>query len=634
MNLRPFSRRHFEESLLRRSDVESKRWRWGVAAALAMAVVALLPQLHMWRERGREWHGSNFSFFIDEAAYESYVNALIDGRPRLNDPYTGRDAAAGMPQAESIFSIQFIPAYACALPARLFNFSAAAVFVILWPLAAFAATLALARLLGVVTGDERTAAAVALVVLCFCTFIQKAVRLLRGLETAYLPLPFLRRYLPALPFAFFFIFCLLVWRSLATDDRRASLADAVFAGLTFALLVYSYFYLWTAAAAWLACLALLWLAASTREARRRAARPLLVVAAIAALSLAPYAWLLARRAPAMNTVQALVHTRAPDLFRTSELLGALALIIVLLGAWRGWLAWRDPAAIFVASFALMPFVVFNQQIVTGRSLQPIHYEQFIANYVSLAALALAVMLILNGRAARKGAGGEEGRGEKGGRAFFSRKILASVALAALGWAAFEVVVATRGAARFNLRGDEMRPIYLRLSEMARASGEPAAGTERPVVFCPDIAQANRLPTVAPQAVLWAPHMSVFSGVTLAGEKERLYQQLYYSNVDAERFADFISRPHPYRTAVFGSARILNGLDATRAPLTHADLAAEARAYADYISSFDAGRARLTPLSYVVAATGQTDLGNIDRWYTRDAGEPVGNHTIYRVKLRP
>ncbi|MCA1564232.1 MAG: hypothetical protein LC803_00975 [Acidobacteria bacterium] len=606
---------------------ESKRWRWGVAAALGLAVVALLPQLYLWRERGRDWHGSDFSFFIDEAAYASYVNALIDGRPRLNDPYTGRDDAPAAPQAESLFSIQFVPAYACALPARLFNFSAAAVFIILWPLAAFAVTLALTRLLRVVTADERTAAALALAVLCFCTFIHKTARTLRGLETAYLPLPFLRRYLPALPFAFFFIFCLLVWRALVTDARRASLSNAVFAGLTFALMVYSYFYLWTAAAAWLVCLALAWLAAAEREARRRAARPLLVVAAVAAVSLAPYAWLLARRAPTMNVVQALVHTRAPDLFRTSELLGALALVVLLLGAWRGWLAWRDRGALLVASFALTPFAVFNQQLITGRSLQPVHYEQFITNYVSLVALALSVVLILNGRAARSG----------GGRARVPRKILASIALVSLGWASVEVVVATRRAARLNLRSDEVRPVYLRLSEMAGADGElePVTGRRR-IVFCPDIAQADRLPTVAPQAVLWSPHMSVFSGVTLAEEKERLYQQLYYSNVDAERFADFIGRPHPYRTAVFGPARILNGLDATRAPLTPADLANETRAYAAYISSFTRERAAHTPLSYVVvaAASGQTDPGNIDRWYARDAGERVGNHTIYRVKLRP
>jgi hypothetical protein len=650
---------------------ESKRWRWGIAAALALAAVALIPQAHMWLERGRDWHGASFSFFFDEAAYESYANALIRGRARLNDPYTGRDDAPGAPQAESLFSIQFIPAYAVALPARLFNLPAAAVFVLLWPLAAFATTLALTRLLQVVTRDEPAAATIALVVLCCCTFIQKSARTLRGLETAYLPLPFLRRYLPALPFAFFFIFCLLVWRALTTDDRRprAAHANAVFAGLTFALLVYSYFYLWTAAAAWLACLAALWLVAAPREERRRAARAFMIIAALAAVSLAPYAWLLARRAATMDATQALAHTRAPDLLRTSELLGLLALGVLLFGAWRGRLAPRARPTLLCASFALMPFVVFNQQLFTGRSLQPVHYEQFVANYVSLLALALAFVLAC-GRATARDDGGEghalledeerrapledeEGSGrERGGveargrvgveaRApllRIPRKVLAMCALAALGWASFEVVVATRSASRLNLWSDEVRPVYLRLSELARSEGEfetAAPGQRRRVVFCPDLALADRLPTVAPQAVLWSPHMSVFSGAAHAEEKERLYRQLYYSNIDAERFADFIGRPHPFRTAVFGAARVLNGLDAARAPVTHTDLAAEARAYADYISSYTRERAAGTPLSYVVAdATAPADLRNIDRWYTRDAGERVGNHMIYRVSLRP
>ena len=610
-----------------RSHRSAATWRWSVAAALALAFIALAPQLYLWTERGRDWNGADFSFFYDEAAYESYVNALIAGRPRLNDPYTGRDDTHAAPQPESLFSIQFVPPYACALPARLFNFSAAAVFILLWPLAAFATTLALARLLRAATGDEQTAAALALAVLCFCTFIQKAVRTMRGLETTYLPLPFLRRYLPALPFALFFIFCLLVWRALATDERRASLANACFAGLTFALLVYSYFYLWTAAAAWLACFALLWLAASPREERRRAARPLAVIAAIAALSFAPYAWLLARRAQTMDAAQALVHTRALDLFRTSELLGALALVVLLFGAWRGRLRWRDRGALLAASFALMPFAVFNQQLVTGRSLQPIHYEQFIANYVSLAALALSIVLVGRGHGAmRSGAVA---------RACVRARLLACIALVSLGWASFEVFVATRRAATLNLWTDEARAVYLRLSEMARAEGEfePGGGRRR-VVYCSDIAQANRLPTAAPQAVLWAPHMFVFSGVTQAEEKERLYQQLYYSNIDVERFANYISRPHPYRTAVFGSARVLNGLDARRAPITPADIDAEVRAYTAYVSSFAHERAAQTPLSYVVTAAGQIDLGNIDRWYERDAGERAGNYTIYRVRLRP
>ena len=85
-----------------------------------MMLLALWPQINMWIARGQNWQGSYVAVQGDEVAYSAYLNALIDGRPRRNDPYTGRDdsrPANRLP--ESLFSIQFIPAYAIALPARL-----------------------------------------------------------------------------------------------------------------------------------------------------------------------------------------------------------------------------------------------------------------------------------------------------------------------------------------------------------------------------------------------------------------------------------------------------------------------------------------------------------------------------------
>ncbi|MCV4656290.1 hypothetical protein OFM13_33660, partial [Escherichia coli] len=38
-------------------------------------------------------------------------------------------------------------------------------------------------------------------------------------------------------------------------------------------------------------------------------------------------------------------------------------------------------------------IVFNQQIITGRSLQPIHYQVFIGNYVALVGLAISLALL-------------------------------------------------------------------------------------------------------------------------------------------------------------------------------------------------------------------------------------------------
>lgn len=130
-----------------RQGKESPRWRWGVGAGLLMAALALVPQGYLWAARGGDWQGQYASFQPDETAYPAYVNALIGGRPRRSDPYTGRDDALEAARTETLFSVQFLPAYALALPARLFNLSAATAFILLSPLAAFASTLALFWLL-------------------------------------------------------------------------------------------------------------------------------------------------------------------------------------------------------------------------------------------------------------------------------------------------------------------------------------------------------------------------------------------------------------------------------------------------------------------------------------------------------
>jgi hypothetical protein len=52
----------------------------------AMVLLSLLPQLHLWLVRGRDWNGGYVSPQGDELLYSAYINALIDGRTRKNDP--------------------------------------------------------------------------------------------------------------------------------------------------------------------------------------------------------------------------------------------------------------------------------------------------------------------------------------------------------------------------------------------------------------------------------------------------------------------------------------------------------------------------------------------------------------------
>src|SRR6266536_1440896 len=108
-----------------------ERRKWAVWSAVAVSLIALYPQLVMWGVRGSKWNGSYAQTHGDEWLYSAYVQALIDGRPRLNDPYTGRDDAPGQPQPESVFSIQFAPAYSISVPARLLGISSSTAFLVL-----------------------------------------------------------------------------------------------------------------------------------------------------------------------------------------------------------------------------------------------------------------------------------------------------------------------------------------------------------------------------------------------------------------------------------------------------------------------------------------------------------------------
>jgi hypothetical protein len=55
------------------------RWRFGIVAAIFLAIFCLYPQMKMFYLRGSDWNGHYAYNDIDEVAYASYVRALIDG---------------------------------------------------------------------------------------------------------------------------------------------------------------------------------------------------------------------------------------------------------------------------------------------------------------------------------------------------------------------------------------------------------------------------------------------------------------------------------------------------------------------------------------------------------------------------
>src|ERR1700682_3043517 len=103
-----------------------------------MILLSLYPHVHFRIIRGTQWNGSYAAIegVGDEVAYSAYVNALIDGRPRRNDPYSGRDDESTSHQPEALFSIPFVSAYLRAFTARTLGISASTAFIALTPLAA------------------------------------------------------------------------------------------------------------------------------------------------------------------------------------------------------------------------------------------------------------------------------------------------------------------------------------------------------------------------------------------------------------------------------------------------------------------------------------------------------------------
>lgn len=596
------------------------RWRWGVLAALGMMVLSLYPQLNLRAIRGKDWNGAYAYNDIDEVAYAAYLEALIEGRPRRSDPYTGRDDAEDARQPESLFSIQFIPPYLIGLFARPLGLSASYMMIIVGAFSAFMTALALFWLIGMLTKDAPLAATGALMVLCLGTLAcaQGAIIQLLGRGWAYPYLPFLRRYLPALPFPVFFLFCALVWCSLRNENRRAFYLYAAGAGVAFAVLVYSYFYLWTTAVAWLGCFALLLLIAKPLGWKRDL-KSLAVTGAIALAALLPYSVLLSNRATTMDSVQLLALTHAPDLFRTPMLLGVAVLALLAYGVRRGRLEWRDRRTLFAAAFALTPLIVFNQQVVTGRSLQPIHYEVFIVNYVAAFSFVLTAAFLW-GRKATASAHRK-----------LASPILLIIALVTFGWGVVEADVTTHVLDEQNVIRDDAVLVGQRLRELSEASGK-----RNGVVFAPNLIEGDDLPTLGPLPVLWARHLHIFSGTSWEESKQRFYQQAYYAGLDAHWLDSELKRGNfVVVIALFGWGRNHDRLTVNAVPLTDEEIATEVNAYARYTETFDRERASRPMLSYVVTdADGQFDFSNLDRWYKRDAGERLGNFMLYRLQLRP
>lgn len=591
------------------------KWKFGILVGLISIFFGLYPQLALWQERGDNWQGTFASNDLDEIAYAAYLQALIDGRPRKNDPYSGRDETTETPQAESIFSIQFLPPMLLSIPARIVGANASQMFIVTSAIFIFLTALAMFWLISLITGNEVFAAVGTLLIISCGALVSNlgAINYLTG-GSVYPYLPFLRRYIPAVAFPFFFGLFASVWLVIKSEMPRRKIIFAVVGGLCFWFLVFSYFYLWTTAAAFLSLFTLVFLILRP-ENWKRDFPYLILLGLISLLSLLPYAYLVSHRTESIDSVALLVMSRAPDLFRAPAIVCSVCLGILSAAIWLGFAKLKSLETIFFIAFALVPFAVFNQQIITGRSLQPFHYQYYVANYVVATVVVLTIYIFL--------------KEIKPAKIFNS--ITAFLLVFAIGWGYFEVTKTTELLTFWNIEREQSALVSKRLDEIA--GDDPNAIHDITINY--DYVQAGAQPTIAPQAVLWARHQHVFAGVGWEENKERFRQLLYFSGRDADWMRENFRRGDiEAYMALFGWDRFNANLSVNYRPLTKPEVEAEVLRYKAYIENFSAEQAKLFPLKFAVAKLdNQPDYENLDKWYLRDSGEVFGEFVLFKLTLK-
>lgn len=589
------------------------RWRLGILAAVILAVLSLYPQAALIYSRGSEYNGAAFVNDNDESVYLAYLQSLIDERPRKNNIYSGGEIAP----SETFLSIQSLPAYAVTMIARPFGFSAETVFPLLSFLFAFSTAIFLYWLFYQFTENEIFSAVAVLFVLVLGVTVAGygTAKLILGLGPASASFPFLRRYTPGIAFPFLFIFMGSVYRAYAGAWVRRW--TWVVASLSFIVLLYSYFYLWTAALAWMAAVVFLTLLFPSLRAKRLFQDfwvPLTISCVLAGL---PYLWLLSQRSSSTDSFQALEATRIFVWQRPSIWLGVF--LVSALAFLRRRLAEQKLASerlVFATACAILPILVFEQHIITSYSLQPFHYNLYVAPYIVLIAAASTFWLWL-----------KDSRSSVG-------KVWGVVLISLLSaWG----VVESRNAMDYrwnaNIIRDKNISVSLRLRRLVEESGEVPGSA---ISFNSNSFQADHQPSVTPQGVLWSEHLPWASAIGVSDAKRRYFSHLYFTGRDGDTFEKAMKEcpTGPECKAIFGW-RVIQTLAIGNHSPTQAEAAAIAQEYREFLSEVSSSGPPEPTLSFAVIENREKafDFANLDRWYQRDAGETVGSYTIYRLTRR-
>ena len=585
--------------------------KYAIWSLLFVLFVAYYPQTHLIASRGSAWSGSFYVTNYDETAYATYINTLISGKSRKADPFSGTDNAS----YESFYSIQFVPAYAIALPARSLGLSTSTAFILLIGFIAIATALALFWLIKSVGGDDLLAAAGTIFVLAFGTaaaFEGELRHLVQG-SVVVDYFPFLRRYQPGLPFPLYLFYLGALWKALSATDRRKGLVSAVAAGCSVAVMIFSYFFLWTTALAFLSVLVILAFVLVPNR-RRRILTALGTVAIISTAALVPYWFFISRRSPEIDSVQLLAQTRAPDLFSTPIVIGVVVVLAALVLLRRNYLRLSDPLIIFTLAVGLTPLVVLNQQVVSGRSLQPVHFEIFVTNYLALIAVVMLFAALMNSQKATVPAA-------------TLRKALMYMAVISAAWGTVETVTATN-------RSSFAAEVRDRAASAIKLAEKDSAGSKA-VVLTPDMVTGDFIQSVSNLHPLWSPHTSSGGGVSLSENKRLFYLYIYQNGVTDKELGNALrARVFEVTAAVFGSEQALPELGGDGQTISDAAVQAEVSKYREFVSFAERVGIYEPVLNYIVVASeAEPDYSRLDRWYRRELLGDADGFKAYKLTAK-
>jgi hypothetical protein len=311
------------------------------------------------------------------------------------------------------------------------------------------------------------------------------------------------------------------------------------------------------------------------------------------------------------------------LFRIPELIGVVVFTLLLLAIRRKAIEVSDPRAIFAACFALLPFVVFNQQVLTGRTMQSFHFETLVVNYAVLIALVILAVILWEPKV---------------------RRSLVWIAVACCLWGATEVTMDILAHYKLSVVADQMVPVLRRLNQLSTKDGTleglRTTGKTPTIIFSPHRDVMAWAPTWTSQGTLLNMGGLDFGTATFSERKEFFYMYLYYSDVDSQGLRSLLTGAtddfftgHYARITIFGHGRVLPILGSSFQPIQPNEIEEQVTIYDDYVKGFTREKVLAHPLTYVVTKTNTPNLPAVDRWYERDAGEQHGDYTLYRVKLR-